>query len=56
MAYYLTGFIQKIRHKNQGLFKDFPAPNYYCQDHFIYIESAFNIVMQKWVLHEQDTL
>ena len=22
-----TGFVQETRHKNQGLFKDFPAPN-----------------------------
>ena len=21
------GFVQETRHKNQGLFKDFPAPN-----------------------------
>ena len=26
------------------------------QDHFIFIESAFNIAMQKWVLRKQDTL
>ena len=23
----LTGFVQETRHKNQGLFQDFPAPN-----------------------------
>ena len=26
------------------------------QDHFIFIESALNIAMQKWVLRKQDTL
>ena len=26
------------------------------QDHFIFIKSAFNIAMQKWVLRKQDTL
>ena len=26
------------------------------QDHFIFIESALNVAMQKWVLRKQDTL
>ena len=37
-----TGFIQKTRPKNQGLFKDFQAPNYYFfQDYSIFIDSNF---------------
>ena len=51
-----TGFVQKTRPKNQGLFKDFPAPNNFIPGPFNFIESALNIAMQKWVLHKQDTL
>ena len=39
----VPGFIQKTRHKNQVLFKDFQAPNYiFFQNHYIIIERDLN--------------
>ena len=48
-------------YKKQDLkFKDFSRTFQHLkilfQDHFIFIKSAFNIAMQKWVLRKQDTL
>ena len=31
-----TVFVQETRHKNQGLFKDFPAPNYFFPGPFFF--------------------
>ena len=31
-----TGFVQETRHKNQELFKDFPAPNHFFPGPFVF--------------------
>ena len=55
-----AGHIQGSYKKQDLKIKDFSRTFQHLiiliQDHFIFIESALNVAMQKWVLRKQDTL
>ena len=56
IQYYYQGSYKKQDLKIKDFSRTFQHLIILFQDHFIFIKSAFNIAMQKWVLRKQDTL
>ena len=56
ISMYSTVFIQKTRHKNLGLFKDFPAPNIFFHHHSFLIDCDLNRALQNWDCFKHGTL